>query len=487
MPHEAIDTFGFGSFFKYMLSPLLQLFFYDRSSMISGSRVRITPNTVIFRGPAAYRDIYNAKANVQKGPFYEAWQKDKKGINTFSTRDRKEHAKRRKMLNQSFTEKSLRAAQPFIIKHVDRWNDLRTEEDVGEDQWSEVMNFAEVSDKLVFDIIGGDLCFGTSFDIKEPEDNPIKAIPHAVVQYMQFLYPLTRSPMLELVLWLKPRGLDSFLKAMTPPHIKTYVDFVDDCVAKRLDLYGSQKNKPEDEQRQDIFWFLCDAKNEDGGRAYSASELHAKANMLIVGGTNTTSVTIAAIMFYITRNPVQYNKLVHEIQSKFSSPKQIVHGPKLISCTYLRACINKSIHLSPSGPSELPRQVLQDGAIINGHYYPEGTFYGDSEVFRPDRWIPDESNGIPQEDVNILRSNFHPFAQGSGSCPENNIASVELLITIARTLHRFDVRRPPEDENGVGEGVPTAGWGMRKRNIFQLKDAYISVRDRPMIQFRKCA
>jgi hypothetical protein len=156
-----------------------------------GPKIRITPNTVIFRDPAAFRDIYNTKANVQKAAFYEAWQRDKHDVNTFNTRDKKEHAKRRKILNQSFTEKSLRAAQLFMIKHIDRWNELLVS-DVGDDQWSEAMNFAEVSDKLVFDIMG-DLCFGTSFDIKEPGDNPIKIIPHAVVQYMQFLYPVMSS------------------------------------------------------------------------------------------------------------------------------------------------------------------------------------------------------------------------------------------------------------------------------------------------------
>jgi hypothetical protein len=126
---------------------------------------------------------------VQKAPFYEAWRKDKNDINTFSTRDRTEHARRRKMLNQSFTEKSLRAAQPFMIKHIDRWNELLAAEDVDDDQWSKAMNFADVSDKLIFDIMG-DLCFGASFNIKEPGENPLKAIPHAIVQYMEFLYPV---------------------------------------------------------------------------------------------------------------------------------------------------------------------------------------------------------------------------------------------------------------------------------------------------------
>lgn len=153
-----------------------------------GPKVRIAPNTVVFRDPSAYRDIYNVKANVQKAPFYEAWQKDKNDVNTFTTRDKMEHARRRKMLNQSFTEHSLRAAQPFMVKHVDRWNELLVANVPG-NEWSPAMNFADLSDTLVFDIMG-DLCFGTSFDIKEPGDNPIKSIPHAIVQYMQFFYPV---------------------------------------------------------------------------------------------------------------------------------------------------------------------------------------------------------------------------------------------------------------------------------------------------------
>jgi cytochrome P450 len=286
---------------------------------------------------------------------------------------------------------------------------------------------------------------------------------------------------------------------LTPPHIKHYIEFVDDCVAQRLDLYDAQKKKAEDKQRQDMFWFLCDAKDEAGGRAYSNGELHAEANMLIVAGTDTTSVTIAAVMFYLTRNPVQYKKLVHEILSTFASPDEIVYGPQLNSCIYLRACIDESMRLSPSGPSELPRQVLKGGAHINGDFYPEGTvvgcagwatghndeFYGDSEVFRPERWIPDDAASITKEDVKILQNNFHPFAHGPGSCPGKNIAILELSLAIARTLHRFDVRKPAGDGYGIGEGTETAGWGMRNKNIFQLKDSYISVRNGPMVQFKR--
>ncbi|CAG8982845.1 hypothetical protein HYALB_00006655 [Hymenoscyphus albidus] len=446
---------------------------------IYGPKVRITPNTVVFCDPVAYRDIYSNKANVQKGPFYEAWQKDEYDVNTFSTREKKVHARQRKMLNQSFTEQSLLASQPFMVKHVDRWIELLV---LGtqDGEWSEPMNFADLSDTL------------------EPGENPFRVIPHSVVQYMQFFYPLTRSPMLELILWLKPGGLDNLFKSITPPHIKNYVNFVQTCVDKRLALYSEQKKEAVSAQRQDMFWFLCDAKDDDGRPAYSDGELHAEANMLIVGGTDTTSLQLAGIMFYLTRDICRLQKLVQEIQSRFQTPEDIVHGPELTGCTYLRACIDETMRLSPSGPSELPRQVRKGGTIINGDFYQEGTIVGASgwetghnedvygeEVFRPERWIPDEGTGVTQEDVNIFRANFHPFAKGPGSCPGKNIAILEPSITIARMLHRLEVRKPPTGENSLGEGNPNGGWGKRNQNIFQIQDSYISVRNGPMVQFKK--
>jgi len=88
--------------------------------------------------------------------------------------------------------------------------------------------------------------------------------------------------------------------------------------------------------------------------------------------------------------------------------------------------------------------------------------------------MPNERTGITQHDVNILRTNFHPFAQGPGSCPGKNIAIPELSIAIARTLYRLEVRKPPVGENTAGQGNPTAGWGMRNKNIFQVLSSYIN-------------
>jgi len=303
---------------------------------------------------------------------------------------------------------------------------------------------------------------------------------------------MTHSPFIDVFNWLKPRGLNKIFDLITPPNIRKYESFVKECVDKRVALFEAQKDKPENEQRQDMFWFLCNAKDDANRPAYTEGELRGEASLLIVAGTDTTSVTLTAFMFYITRNHMQYQKLIDEIRSKFSSPEEIVYGPTLRSCNYLKACIDEVMRLSPSGPGEFPRQVLKGGARINGDFYPEGTIVGysgwasghderifsNAEQFKPERWIPDEGSGITKEAVNALQACFHPFSAGPGSCAGKNIATLELLVTIARTLHRFDVRKALGGEGTLGESS-------HDRNIFQLQDAYIAVRNGPMVQFRE--
>lgn len=154
--------------------------------------IRPDPNTVLFSSPRAYADIYGMKSNVRRSPFYTAFQRNSKERNTLNVIDVAEHAQKRKLLNLSFTEKSLRAAAGFMVKHVDRWNEIMLEENSSATEWSAPVNLSVKVDTLVFDIMG-DLSFGKSFDIKEPGDNPLRVIPHSIEEYMRFYYPVGKN------------------------------------------------------------------------------------------------------------------------------------------------------------------------------------------------------------------------------------------------------------------------------------------------------
>ncbi|KAI0396313.1 benzoate 4-monooxygenase cytochrome P450 [Xylariaceae sp. FL0594] len=464
---------------------------------VYGKRVRVAPNVVLFCDPRAHADVYGMRANVRRSPFYVGLTKNIRERTTINTIDPAEHAKRRRMLNTCFTDSSVAAVSAFMVQHIDRWHQIMLDEHDSATEWSATVDLGTKFDYLVFDIMG-DLSFGRSFNIKEPGENPLRRVPHDALQYIKFYYTMCRSPLLGLIIWLKPRGLDRLIELVTPKPVQQFEKFVYDSVTGRLALYKKEESIPEHERRRDMFYFLCKAQDPSTGLpAYSEDELRAEAKLLIIAGSDTTVATLSSIFWYLVRAPRCYQKLVDELQRTFESAEDAVHGPALLGCAYLRACVDEGMRLVPPGPCEPPREVLAGGLNVLDDHYPRGTIvgtspwcdgrneevYGDPGVFRPERWIVDEAAGTTADMVAELRAAFHPFLTGPGSCAGKTIAMAEILLVVARTLLRFELRKAPGST--VGEGRPELGWGARDRKQFQVVDAYISAKEGPEIQFRR--
>lgn len=90
---------------------------------------------------------------------------------------------------------------------------------------------------------------------------------------------------------------------------------------------------------------------------------------------------------------------------------------------------------------------------------------------------------MTKEMVAKIRTNFHPFLTGPGSCAGKNIALTEIFLVLARTMLRFDLRKTPGST--LGEGSPELGWGERNRKQFQIEDAFVSVKEGPKVQFKR--
>ena len=100
------------------------------------------------------------------------------------------HARKRRVLNAVFSEKAIRSAEDFVKRHIDRWNELLIQGNDGK-EWTDPKNMSDLTDYLVFDIMG-DLCFGRSFEIKEPGENPLRVMPHTIAGAIKAMYPVRR-------------------------------------------------------------------------------------------------------------------------------------------------------------------------------------------------------------------------------------------------------------------------------------------------------
>ena len=81
-------------------------------------------------------------------------------------------------------------------------------------------------------------------------------------------------------------------------------------------------------------------------------------------------------MFHLLNNPVTLANLVLEIDTTFKNLDEIITGEKLAACSYLRACIDESLRLSPPVGGLLSREILPGGLRIQDDFFPAGTDIG---------------------------------------------------------------------------------------------------------------
>jgi len=249
-------------------------------------------------------------------------------------------------------------------------------------------------------------------------------------------------------------------------------------------------------QRKDFVHYLLRGKDPETGRGISLQELKGDSVLFIIAGADTSSTTLSAIFFYLVHHPHVLKKLTSEIRSTFNDVEEIRTGATLNSLTYLRACIDETLRMSPPVAGLLARRVLPGGLDVDGYHLSEGIEVGTSSyaihhteeyfpapfTFRPERWIVDEAAGITAESVALAQSAFCPFSLGSRGCIGRGLAYVELSLAIARALFLYDVRQAVGDQ--TGEGDPALGWGRRLRGEYQIRDRFIAVRDGPILEFK---
>jgi cytochrome P450 len=259
----------------------------------------------------------------------------------------------------------------------------------------------------------------------------------------------------------------------------------------------------EDTDRRDFFYHLLKARDPETGVGFTMPELWAESNLFIIAGSDTTSTAMAATLFYLVRHVDVLEKVAAEVRSKFESVEDIHQGAALSSCTYLRACIDEAMRLSPSVGGILPREVMRGGATIDGEHIPEGivvgtphyaiqhneSYYPRPFEYIPERWLAGSSTSfgkVGEEAVARAQSAFCPFSVGARGCIGKGLAYLEMMTTLSRVLFQYDIRK------AVGVADPSEGregleWGRHRPSEFQLVDTFTSLKNGPMLEFRQRA
>ena len=146
--------------------------------------------------------------------------------------------------------------------------------------------------------------------------------------------------------------------------------------------------------------------------AYHSSEkkdidyqwLRGDTRLTIVGGSDTTAVTLTFLFYHLANDPSQVKKLRAELEPLLNGSN--VLDPKVISkAQHLDGVVQEALRMHPAIPSGFPRITPPEGIMIGDTFIPGGTTVvipvyamqrDEANYERPDDFIPERWYSKPE-------------------------------------------------------------------------------------------
>ena len=140
----------------------------DEAHARYGKVVRIAPNHVSIADSDAIQEVYGHGNGFLKSSFYDAFVSTGDHRGMFNVRDRAQHTRKRKIVSNTFSQKSISQFEPFVHSNLElfvkRWDEMAAAQGNAEKYTKlDVLNWFNY---LAFDVIG-DLAFGAPFGMLE--------------------------------------------------------------------------------------------------------------------------------------------------------------------------------------------------------------------------------------------------------------------------------------------------------------------------------
>ena len=243
--------------------------------------------------------------------FYDAFVSIRRGL--FNTRDRAEHTRKRKTVSHTFSAKSIGQFEQYIhgnletfVKQWNRLSDLQANPKTGYASLDALNWF----NYLAFDIIG-DLAFGAPFGMLEKGKDiaEMRKSPNDPPKYVAAVEVLNRRGEVSATLGCMP-SLIPFAKYIPDRFFTEGIQAVENLAGIAI-ARVNERVKPEvmaNNTRVDLLARLMEGKDEKG-HALDREELTAEALTQLIAGSDTTSNTACAILYWCLRTPGVIPKL----------------------------------------------------------------------------------------------------------------------------------------------------------------------------------
>ncbi|KUJ08628.1 cytochrome P450 [Mollisia scopiformis] len=400
-----------------------------------GAVVRIAPGEYSLDDVEGARIVYGLGKGFSKAPWYSAWMPpDPSKASLFSDQNAHRHSMQRRKFSSFYSMSALITYEPF----VNNCSALFTSRLHSLALTSQVIDLQHWLQCYAFDVIG-EITFGSRFgflDLGEDKEGVFKAIDDRG-SYSTFVgvFP-----------WIH-QYLYSRLP-MTGGH-----GYVYGYTLRQIENRQKELKNPESKNREgppDIMTKILLAHEADPEKM-TKMDLITMCQSNIGAGSDTTAITLSAILYNLLKHPRTWEKLRTEIddaekEGQISDPVTFKEAQSL---PYLQAVIKEALRIHSATGLTMPRIVPAEGTTLAGHFFPGGSTIGinawvahrnpsifgaDAEEWRPERWLEFEEQGRGAE----VEKYSLGFGMGSRTCIGKNISLLEIGKLIPQLVRRFD-------------------------------------------------
>ncbi|KAF2267775.1 cytochrome P450 [Lojkania enalia] len=415
-----------------------------------GPIVRIAPNEFSVDDPEAIKVIYGHGTNFNKSPWYYA-SGHPVVPDLFTDRNARTHAILRRKVASLYSMTTLLHMEPCVnectILLTERFREFA--------HHGTTINLQHWLQCYAFDLIGL-ITVAKRFGFLNDGHDPHNLFPalHAYLQhcadvgiYSEF-HPLIHK-------------LQSLLKRGNP----VIRNFTTEQIDKRIGEFGDVEKKP---GIADDFLAKTLQKNAEDPEGFTMQEVFLTCLTNIGAGSDTTSISLCAVFWFLLKNPDSFAKLRAEIDNSGIDQISFQDAQKL---PYMQAVIKEAMRVHPVTGLPLGRVVPKGGATIAGKHLPEGSVVGvntwvahnntqvfgsDAATFNPDRWLQSE------ESTKSMDRYYLPFGHGSRTCIGKNISLMEISVLVPALVRKFDFELVDPGVELQCENI----WFVKQKNVF---------------------
>lgn len=448
-----------------------------------GDVVRLGPNYLSFGDPKALKSIYGLNKGFVKSDFYIVQQATSSGHrlpSLFSTVSEPFHAALRRCVSSAFSMSTLIQYETFVDS-TSRVFLSQTEKLFA--QTNQTCDFAEWLQFYAFDVIG-DITYSKRHGFLD-DNRDVDGIIGYLSWLFSYVAPIGQIPVLDLIFQKNPIILLASrygLLNTTSPIAK----FAISCMSERYPrshtgefILPQSNDQPQFKGKPDLLSKFVQA-NIDRPDFMDASKVMTMAVSMAFAGSETTAISLSSVFYYLVRNPACLARLLNELgNAEFHDVEDgLVTWSESQKLEYLDAVVKESFRMHPAAGLPLERIVPPAGAEIAGHHIPGGTTVGcsawiihrrpevfgeDVDIYRPDRWLVDQTKDVERERERIKEMNatmFH-FGMGPRTCIGKNISLLEIYKLVPSFLRRFEI----ELEDPTQEWKLHNAWFVKQLNF----------------------